>query len=61
MWKKYVIKPFNSKFDTKYIDPLKSLQSLKYGSVRKILADFGDPLKQFGDPKKGCDPQFENC
>ncbi len=56
MWKKYVIKPFNSKFDTKYIDPLKSLQSLKYGSVRKILADFGDPLKQFGDPKKGCDP-----
>jgi hypothetical protein len=53
MRKKYLIKSFNSKYETTSIEPLKSL---KYGSVRKILVDFGNPLTQFGDPKKGCDP-----
>ena len=50
---KYLIKSFNSKYETTSIEPLKSL---KYGSVRKILAEFGDPLTQFGNPKKDRDP-----
>jgi hypothetical protein len=29
-------------------------------SSRTMLVDFGDPKKSLGNPKKGCDTQFEN-
>ncbi len=34
---------------------------LKILGNRTFLVDCDDPKETYGNPKKGCDPQFKNC